>query len=240
MKLFGGEITYKLLCAGSERSECQTKKKRCSWQSHIVCLRSNCIRNKREIACVSQTSLKMKKVWLLTRLCNTGCASSAQKRKTDFLSKVMTDSASSCCFCHGSSWFQTGMPDLPSITTTSRQGKRYSFSGCSGIIITGVSFHWHGLCCSLPWLATQWPVPATEMGTARSREWLPLPTQPPSLCCYCPLCLLLFYLFFPVSSLCLQHEVQSLISTEVTQHRLAVNLDKETFSPTSEKQELLS
>lgn len=65
----------------------------------------------------------MKKGCLLTKLCNTGCASSAQKRKTDFLSKVMTDSASSCCFCHGSSWFQTGRPDLPSITTTSRQGR---------------------------------------------------------------------------------------------------------------------
>jgi len=88
--------------------------------------------------------------WLLTKLCSTGCASLAQKRKTDFLSKVITDSASSCCFCHGSSWFQTGRPDLPSITTTSRQGRDLALTGvqewvhretpCSGMACA-VSFH---------------------------------------------------------------------------------------------------
>lgn len=75
------------------------------------------------------------------------------------------------------------------------------------------------------------------MGRAKHGQWLSLSTQPPSLlCCHCPPCLHLVYLFFPIASLCLQHEVQSLVSTEVTWYRLAANLEKETLSPITEKQ----
>lgn len=82
---------------------------------------------------------------------------------------------------------------------------------------------------------------ATEVGIAKSRESLSFSTQAPSLLsCHCPLCRLLFYLFLPISGLCLQHEVQGLISTEVPQHRLAANVNKETLSSMTEKEELLS
>lgn len=110
-------------------------------------------RNKRKTACASQRNLKVKKACTLTKLCNTGCVSSAQKRKTDFLSKVMTESASSCCFCHGSSWFQTGRPDLPSTTTTSRQGEINALMGAK-VWVCRAPLQRHGLCCSLSCL---WP-----------------------------------------------------------------------------------
>lgn len=98
---------------------------------------------------------KEKKGCLLTKRCNTGCASSAQKRKTDFLSKVMTDSASSCCFCHGSSWFQTGRPDLPSTTTTSRQGRDLALMDVQVLVYRQPPCRkCHGPCCSLSCL---WP-----------------------------------------------------------------------------------
>lgn len=117
-------------------------------------LKFNYIRNNRqETACASQRNLKVKKGCLLTKLRNTGCAS-AQKRKTDFLSKVMTDSASSCCFCHGSSWFQIGRPDLPSITTTSRQRRDLALMSVQVWAYRDNPLQWYGLCCSLSCL---WP-----------------------------------------------------------------------------------
>lgn len=197
----------------------------------MAVLEFNYIKNKRtETVYVShRETSKLKKGCLLTKLCNTGCASSAQKRKTDFLSNVMTDSASSCCFCHGSSWLQTGRPDFPSITITSRQGRHPALTVVQAV--QRGSLQWHGLCCSLSCL---WPH-SDECQPQKQEEWGA--TQPLSLlCCYSPLCLHLFYLFVPTSSLCLQHEVQSLIISEVTWYRLAANLEKETLSPTAEKE----
>lgn len=95
------------------------------------------------------------------------------------------------------------------------------------------------MACAVPFHACGHTVVnvSTEMGRARSRESLSFSTPPPSLlCCHCPPCLHLFYLFVPISRLCLQQEVQSLVSTEVTWYRLAANLEKETLSPMAEKQ----
>lgn len=61
--------------------------------------------------------------WLsLTKLFKRDCFSLAQKRKTDFLSKVITERASVFFMWHGSSELQIFSPDLPS-TTSSWKGR---------------------------------------------------------------------------------------------------------------------
>lgn len=120
-----------------------------------------------------------------------------------------------------------------------KEGERFSSNGCPGVGVQTAPLQWVAWPVLFPFMlmATQWWVSATEMGRARSREWLSLSTQSPSLLCYhCPPCLHLFYLFVAISGLCLQHEVQSLVSTKVTWYRLAANLEKETLSPIAEKQ----
>lgn len=149
----------------------------------------------------------------------------------------MTDSASSCCFCHGSSWFQTGRPDLPSTTITSRQKRDLALTSVQ-VWVYGKP-PCSGMDCAVPFHDCGHSVTSVRHRNGKSEDgqWLSLSTQPPSLLRFhCPPCLHLIYLFFPIASLCLQHEVQSLVSTEVTWYRLAANLEKETLSPITEKQ----
>lgn len=128
----------------------------------------------------------MKKGCLLTKFCNTGCASSAQKRKTDFLSKVMTDSASSCCFCHGSCWFQTGRPDLPSMTTTSREGRNLALMGVQVWVYREPACS--GMACAVPFHVCGHTVISTSHRNGKSEEQgMIVPFYPTSLISMLPL-----------------------------------------------------